>query len=46
MNSSDGDVTLTALLEYNTYYVAFNGNGSTSGSMSNQTFTYGTAQNL
>ena len=30
----------------NTYYVAFNGNGSTSGSMSNQTFTYATAQNL
>lgn len=30
----------------NTYYVAFNGNGSTSGSMSDQTFTYATAQNL
>ena len=30
----------------NTYYVKFNGNGSTTGSMSNQTFAYGTPQNL
>ena len=29
-----------------TYYVQFNGNGSTGGSMSNQSFKYGTAQNL
>lgn len=28
------------------YSIAFNGNGSTSGSMSNQNFIYGTAQNL
>ena len=28
------------------YTVAFNGNGATSGSMSNQSFSYGTAQNL
>ena len=43
---SGTDVTLTALLEYNTYTVRFYGNGSTSGSMSNQAFTYGTAQQL
>ncbi|MBQ6065731.1 MAG: InlB B-repeat-containing protein, partial [Clostridia bacterium] len=29
-----------------TYYVSFNGNGSTSGSMSNQSFTYDTAKAL
>ena len=29
-----------------TYTVTFHGNGATSGSMSNQTFTYGVAQNL
>ena len=29
-----------------TYYVKFNGNGATSGSMSNQTFTYDKSQNL
>ena len=46
VNSTDGDVALTAELAFNTYYVAFNGNGSTEGSMSNQVFTYGTAQNL
>ena len=46
VNSTDGDVTLTAEYPYNTYTVQFNGNGSTSGSMSNQSFTYGTAQNL
>ena len=46
VNSSDGDVTLTAEYPYNTYTVQFNGNGSTSGSMSNQSFTYATAQNL
>lgn len=31
---------------YTKYSVKFNGNGSTSGSMSNQNFVYGTAQNL
>ena len=46
VNSTDGDVTLTAEYPYNNYTVYFNGNGSTSGSMSNQSFTYGTAQNL
>ena len=40
------DKTLTAKWTANTYYVAFNGNGATSGSMSNQTFRYGTAQAL
>lgn len=40
------NTTLYAKWTANTYYVAFNGNGSTSGSMSNQTFTYATAQNL
>ena len=42
---SSGDVTLTAELVYNTYTVEYKANGG-SGSMSNQTFTYGTAQNL
>ncbi|MBR6189964.1 MAG: leucine-rich repeat protein [Prevotella sp.] len=44
----DGDVTLTAELAYNTYTVHFNGNGGTcgDGQMTDQTFTYGTAQNL
>ena len=31
---------------YIAYVVSFNGNGATTGSMSNQAFTYGTAQNL
>ena len=42
-NASD---VLYAVWQVNTYYVKFNGNGSTSGSMSNQTFTYGVAQAL
>ena len=48
VNSSDGDVTLTAELAYNTYTVHFNGNGGTcgDGQMTDQTFTYGTAQDL
>lgn len=41
-----GTVTLYAQWTANTYYVAFNGNGNTSGSMSNQTFKYDAAQNL
>ena len=41
-----GDLTLTANWTANTYYVSFNGNGSTGGSMSRQTFRYGTAQKL
>ena len=44
--SGNGNVTLYAQWTANTYYVKFNGNGSTSGSMSNQTFTYDKAQNL
>lgn len=39
------NITLTAQWEANTYYVKFNANNG-SGSMSNQTFTYGTEQNL
>ncbi|MBE5812556.1 MAG: BspA family leucine-rich repeat surface protein [Clostridiales bacterium] len=38
--------TLYAHFTANTYYVAYDGNGATSGSMSNSTHTYGTAQNL
>ena len=44
--SGNGNVTLYAEWKANTYYVKFNGNGSTSGSMNNQTFTYDVAQNL
>ena len=40
------NTTLYAKWTANTYKVKFNGNGSTSGSMSDQNFTYGTAQNL
>lgn len=39
-------VTLYAQWAINTYSVVFNGNGSTEGSMSDQAFTYGAAQNL
>ena len=39
------NITLTAQWKANTYYVKFNANNG-SGSMSNQTFTYGTEQNL
>ena len=41
-----GDRSYTANWTPNTYYVAFDGNGATSGSMSNQTFKYDTAQAL
>ena len=44
MNSTS-DVTLYAVWTINTYKVAFNANGGT-GSMSQQSFTYGTAQAL
>ncbi len=40
------DTTLYAKWTINTYKVKFNGNGSTSGTMTDQNFTYGTAQNL
>ena len=36
-----GDVTMTAQFSGNQYYVQFNGNNSTSGTMYNQSFTYG-----
>ena len=38
--------TLYAYWTVNSYSVKFNGNGSTGGSMSNQIFTYNSAQNL
>jgi len=38
--------TLYAVWEANTYYVKFNANGGTAGSMANQTFRYGKAQAL
>lgn len=38
--------TLYAQWTLNTYTIVFNGNGSTSGSMSNLSMTYGTAKNL
>ena len=38
--------TVYAKWKPNTYYVKFNGNGNTGGSMTNQTFTYDTGQNL
>ena len=41
-----GNVTLTAQWTPITYNVKFNGNGSTLGSMSNQSHTYDKAQNL
>ncbi len=40
------NTTLFAQWTANTYTVSFNGNGSTSGSMSNETFTYGVAKTL
>ena len=48
VNSADGDVTLAATDRYApiTYTVHFDGNGSTSGEMADQTFVYDAAQNL
>ena len=43
--ATSGTVTLYAQWE-KTYTVKFNGNGNTGGSTANQTFIYGTAQNL
>ena len=43
---ANADVTLYAKWTAHKYTVKFNGNGSTSGSMKEQTFTYGTAQKL
>ena len=42
----NNDVTLNAVWKPITYNVHFDGNGSTSGSMSDQTFTYDKAQDL
>ena len=42
----DGDVSFTAQWSPISYSVSFNGNGATGGSMSNQSFKFGTAQNL
>ncbi len=44
--TSGGTVNRYAYSTPITYSVKFNGNGSTSGSMSNQSFTYNVAQNL
>ena len=44
--TANAAATMYAQWTVNTYKVRFNGNGSTSGSMSDQNFTYGTAQNL
>ncbi|MBQ7977715.1 MAG: InlB B-repeat-containing protein [Clostridia bacterium] len=43
---SGGPTTLYAKWTANTYYVQYNGNGATSGSMSQSTHTYNTASNL
>ena len=43
---STGNRSYTATWTANTYSIAFNGNGSTSGSMSNLSMAYGTAKNL
>lgn len=45
LRATSGTVTYTAQWTANTYKVAFNANGGT-GSMANQTMTYGTASNL
>jgi len=43
---ADAYITLHALWEANTYYVKFNANGGTAGSMANQTFRYDKTQAL
>ncbi len=45
-STKDGTVTLYAQWEANSYKIAFNGNGATSGSMSNLSMAYGSAKNL
>ena len=44
--TANADAVLYAVWAGNPYSVVFNGNNATSGSMSNQSFIYGTAQNL
>lgn len=47
LTSTDGaTITLYAQWKANTYYVQFNGNGNSGGSMSNQTLTYDKSANL
>ena len=41
-----GNITLTANWTANTYYIKYNGNGATSGSMSNTTCRYGSSYTL
>lgn len=41
-----GAITMTPKATANLYYVHYNGNGSTGGTMSNSTHTYGTSKNL
>ena len=43
---TNANITLYAYWVYNSYSVKFNGNGATSGSMTNQSFTYGITQAL
>ena len=47
-NIKNGDCTTTLYAQWkaNSYKIAFNGNGATSGSMSNLTMSYDTAKNL
>ena len=44
--TANAAATLYAVWTANTWYVKYNGNGATSGSMSNSTHTYNTAKNL
>ena len=46
VNSTDGDVTLTAVIAPITYTVSFNANGGTGEAMANQGFTYDEEQQL
>lgn len=43
---TNANITLYTYWVYNSYSVKFNGNGATSGSMTNQSFTYGITQAL
>ena len=45
-NKNKKTITLYAMWEKNTYYVKYNGNGSTSGSMQTSTFKYNTNYSL
>ena len=45
-STNNGTVTMSAVWAWNTYSISFNGNGATSGSMSNLAMTYNTAKNL